>query len=53
MKRTMLVSFSLEKKLVDKLNDLPRKNLPNKSCLVNRLLKEWLIFTGYIVSGSI
>jgi len=53
MKNTELVAFSLKKKLIEKLNDLPRKNLPNKSRLVGQLLTKWLVDMGYVVSGSI
>ena len=48
-----LASFSLEKKVVDVLDSLPRQNLRNKSALVNDLIKRWLIVEGYIMSGSI
>lgn len=48
-----LASFSLEKKVVEVLDSLPRRNLRNKSALVNDLIKRWLIVEGYVVSGSI
>ena len=36
------VTFSLTKNTVKRMNQLSRMILPNKSKLIERLLKEWL-----------
>ena len=36
------VSYYLPKDLADKLNEITRKELPNKSKLIEQLLEKWL-----------
>jgi len=35
-------TFNLSEKLLERLDNLPRKLLPNKSHLVEELLEKWL-----------
>ena len=41
-KTKKLISFTFEKETIDQLNRLPRAILPNKSKLVESLVKKWL-----------
>lgn len=41
-KKIKKVLFSIDKGIIDKLNSISRINLPNKSELVENLLKKWL-----------
>ena len=36
------VSYNLPEDLLDRIEELPRKELPNKSKLVEQLLEKWL-----------
>ena len=44
MKKTEKIrtSFNISKSLFDKLNLIPRRDLPNKSKLVESLLENWI-----------
>jgi len=39
-KRNVTISLSIS--LLNKINDLSRKELPNKSILIEKLLEKWL-----------
>ena len=36
------VSYNLPEDLLDRIEELPRKELPNKSKLIEQLLEKWL-----------
>ena len=46
------VGFSLKTEIADAIDSIPRKDLPNKSKLVEDLITDWLVKNNYI-SGSI
>jgi len=35
-------SYNISKEILDKLDEIPRKELPNKSKLIEELLEKWL-----------
>ncbi|MBC8147544.1 MAG: hypothetical protein H8E98_06115 [Bacteroidetes bacterium] len=41
-KERKIVSFNIKKEIADKLNDLTRHQLPNKSKMIEELLEEWM-----------
>ena len=42
MSTRVKVTFSLTKPLIERLNQIPRADLPNKSALIEKLLEKWL-----------